>query len=65
MSRSLIVGVLYFPANKLLGGVMSESSRQFDRRAFLRGSVAILATEQSGGGRPPVFHTCGRSVHRV
>jgi hypothetical protein len=38
---------------------MSESSRQFDRRAFLGGSVAILATEQSGGA---VGHLCSTPV---
>jgi hypothetical protein len=34
---------------------MSESSRQFDRGAFLGGSVAILATEQSGDSRSPLI----------
>jgi hypothetical protein len=34
---------------------MSESSGQLDRRTFLSGSVAELATEQSGGGRLPLI----------
>jgi len=43
---------------------MGESSRQLDRRTFLSGSVAELASNLAAVGYP-LFLTCALSVHHV